>query len=438
MAVKITGVEKGTIAHRLGLRPGDLLLKIGGEEINDVLDYRFFMTAERFPLLLSRNGEQYQKQVVKGEYDDLGLEFETYLMDKQRSCRNNCIFCFIDQNPKGMRESIYFKDDDDRLSFLFGNYITLTNLSDHDVERILRMHISPINISIHTTDPELRVKMMRNRFAGESLKKLYRLCEGEIKINTQLVLCPGYNDGDALEKTFRDLDPLVPTIQSIACVPVGLTAHREGLTELRPFTREEAARTIDTIERWADIWEKRCGMRVGYPSDEFFLLAGRKIPEPEYYGEFANLENGVGLIANTAMEFKSLLPVLEPGENPQTISVATGVAAADSIKALCGLAEQKRPSLKTQVFAIPSRFFGGRITVTGLVTGSDIITELSGKALGDLLIIPSCMLRKEGDKFLDDTTPEYVSERLGVDVMVVEADGASLAEALVEWEGGKA
>lgn len=435
--VRITGVEKGSVAEKLGILPEDLLIKIGDEEINDVLDYRFFMTAEKFSLLLSRGGEEYSKNVVKKEYDDLGLEFETYLMDKQRSCRNNCIFCFIDQNPKGMRESIYFKDDDDRLSFLFGNYITLTNLSDHDVERILRMHISPINISIHTTDPELRVKMMRNRFAGESLRKLYRLCEGNIKINTQLVLCPGYNNGAALEKTLADLDQFVPKLQSIACVPVGLTGYREGLTELRPFTKEEAAETIDIIERWADKWEKQHGMRVGYPSDEFFLLAERKIPEAEYYGEFANLENGVGLIANTALEFKSLLPVLEPSEKKCTISLATGVAAADSIKALCDLAEKERSSLKTQVFAIPSRFFGGRITVTGLVTGSDIITELSGKELGDLLIIPSCMLRKEGDMFLDNTTPEYVSEKLGVDVMVVEADGAALAEALIEWEGGR-
>lgn len=435
--VKITGIEKGSVAEKLGILPGDLLFEIGGEEINDVLDYRFFMTAKRFSLLLERDGVKYEKSVVKGEYDDLGLEFETYLMDKQRSCRNNCIFCFIDQNPKGMRESIYFKDDDDRLSFLFGNYITLTNLSDHDVERILRMHISPINISIHTTDPELRVKMMRNRFAGDALKKLYRLCEGNIKINTQLVLCPKYNNGAALEKTLSDLDALVPKIQSIACVPVGLTAYREGLAELRPFTKEEAAETIDIIERWADRWEKQHGIRVGYPSDEFFLLAERKIPEPEYYGEFANLENGVGLIANTAMEFKGILPVLEPSGEKRTISLATGVAAADSIKALCELAKKKRQSLKTQVFAIPNRFFGGKITVTGLVTGSDIVTELSGKALGDVLIIPSCMLRKEGDMFLDNTTPEYVSEKLGVYVMVVDADGAALAETLIEWEGGR-
>lgn len=435
--VRITGVEKGSIAERLGILPGDLLFKIGDEEINDVLDYRFFMTSEHFLLSLEHDGVKYEKQVIKREYDDLGLEFETYLMDKQRRCRNNCIFCFIDQNPKGMRESIYFKDDDDRLSFLFGNYITLTNLSDHDVERILRMHISPINISIHTTDPELRVKMMRNRFAGESLKKLYRLCEGNIRINTQLVLCPEYNNGAALEKTLSDLDALVPKLQSIACVPVGLTAYREGLADLRPFTREEAGETIDIIERWADRWEKRFGMRIGYPSDEFFLLAERKIPEPEYYGEFANLENGVGLIANTAMEFKGILPVLEPSGKKMTFSLATGRAAADSIRELCDLAEKKRDSLKTQVFAIPSRFFGGKITVTGLVTGSDIVTELSGKGLGDLLIIPSCMLRKEGDMFLDNTTPEYVSQKLGIEVKVVDADGAALAETLIEWEGGR-
>ena len=433
MAVKITEVNRRSPAQRAGIMAGDILVRIDNEEINDVLDYRFFMMAEKMTLFLSRDGKEFSADIVKGEYDDLGLEFESYLMDKQRRCRNNCIFCFIDQNPPGMRESIYFKDDDDRLSFLFGNYITLTNLSDHDVERILRMHISPINISIHTTDPELREKMMRNRFAGESLKKLYRLCEGNIKINTQLVLCPGYNDGEALEKTLADLDRLVPTLQSIACVPVGLTAYREGLTELRPFTKEEAEDTIERIERWADKWYQRCGMRVGYPSDEFFILAGREIPPPEYYGEFANLENGVGLIASTAMDFKSVLPYLEPNHEKRRIAVATGKAAADYIKELCDLAKQHRPELEVEVFPIPSRFFGGRITVTGLVTGSDIITELKGKDLGDLLVVPSCMLRAEQDRFLDDTTPEDVSRELGIEVKVVTADGGSLAETLVEW-----
>lgn len=433
MAVKISGVEAHSIAQRHGIKSGDVLLKIGEEEISDVLDYRFYMTAKRLTLSLSRGSAPYSITVKKDEYDDLGLEFETYLMDKQRSCRNNCIFCFIDQNPQGMRESIYFKDDDDRLSFLFGNYITLTNLSDHDVDRILRMHISPINISVHTTDPELRVKMMRNRFAGSSLQRLYRLCEGNIKINTQLVLCPGYNDGTALERTLSDLDPLVPKIQSIACVPVGLTAYRDGLQpQLRPFTQEEAAQTIDTIEKYADRWFLRHGMRVGYPADEFFLLAKRPIPPAEYYGDFANLENGVGLIANTELEFCSLLPLLEPNRTPRQISVATGVAAGDSIKKLCAKAQESASGLKVEVFPIPSRFFGGRITVTGLVTGSDIITELKGRPLGDLLIIPSCMLRREQDKFLDDTTPEDVSKSLGIPVKVVQDDGASLAEALVE------
>ena len=432
MAVTISGVEKRSIAQRHGIKSGDVLLKIGDEAINDVLDYRFYMTAKRLTLFLRRDQIPYSVAIKKDEYDDLGLEFETYLMDKQRSCRNKCIFCFIDQNPGGMRESIYFKDDDDRLSFLFGNYITLTNLTDHDVERIGRMHISPINISVHTTDPELRVKMMGNRFAGSSLKRLYRLCEGNIRINTQLVLCPGYNDGAALERTLSDLDPLVPKIQSIACVPVGLTAYRDGLPPLRPFTQQEAARTVDTIEKYADRWFSRHGVRVGYPADEFFLLAGRPIPPAEYYGDFANLENGVGLIANTELEFCKLLPLLEPNSTPRHISVATGVAAGDAIKKLCAKAREYAPAMNTEVFPIPSRFFGGRITVTGLVTGSDIITELTGRPLGDLLILPSCMLRREQDKFLDDTTPEDVSAALGIPVKVVQDDGASLAEALVE------
>lgn len=432
MAVRITGIDRHSPAEKAGLLPEDILLKIGEEEIHDVLDYRFYMTAPRLSLALERGGKPFSLEIRKGEYDDLGLEFETYLMDKQRSCSNHCIFCFIDQNPKGMRKTIYFKDDDDRLSFLFGNYITLTNLTDHDIDRILKMHISPINVSVHTTNPELRTAMLRNPNGGSSLEKLRRLCDGSIRVNTQMVLCPGYNDGEELERSFADLDALVPAIQSICCVPVGLTRNRKYLTPLRPFTQEEAARTIDTIEKYANKWLREYGIRVGYPGDEFFLLAGRPIPDAAYYGEFEQIENGVGLIASTRLEFENLIPLLEPKGIPRTISVATGEAAGDSIGALCRRAMEVDPTLTAHCYPIPNQFFGGKITVTGLVTASDILSHLKGRELGEQLLVPSCMLRKEQDLFLDDQTPAALSAALGIPVTVIAADGAGLAEALIE------
>lgn len=433
LAVIVSAVLPRSPAERAGVRVGDELLKIGREPIRDVLDYRFFMLQERFFLTVRRGGKLLSLPVRKEEDEDLGLEFPTYLMDEQKSCRNKCVFCFIDQNPPGMRESIYFKDDDSRLSFLFGNYITLTNLTDEDVERILRLHISPVNVSVHTTDPALRVKMMTNRFAGEeSLARLRRLCEGEIHINTQLVLCPGLNDGEALRKTLNDLGALYPALQSIACVPVGLTAHREGLYPLRPFTKEEAAAVLDLIAEFSEKWLAERGERIVYPADEFFLKAGRKIPEAAYYGEFAQLENGVGLIANCHLEFDRAVRTLSPCGQDRRLTLATGKAAAVSIAALVRKATSLDPMLSVAVCPIPSRFFGGHITVSGLVTGSDIVTELRGRDLGDAVVLPSCMLRHEGDLFLDDMTPQQLSEALGVPVIVSGADGASLAHTLLE------
>ena len=435
MPVVIKQVEPGSPAARAGIRAGDTLLRIDRNVINDVLDYRFYMVTERCFITVRRGTQTMSLPIRKDEYDDLGLEFETYLMDKQRSCCNRCVFCFVDQNPPGMRESIYFKDDDSRLSFLFGNYISLTNLSDSDVERILRMHISPINVSVHTTNPELRVRMMGNRFAGnESLARLRRLCEGEIRLNSQLVLCPGYNDGEELARTLRDLGELWPAMQSIACVPVGLTAHREGLTPLRPFTKEEAARTIDIIEEFSNRWLSERGERIVYPADEFFLRAERPIPPAEYYGEFAQLENGVGLIRCCQAEFEGAVPDISPCGKPRRLTIATGRAALGSISALCSRAMELDPTLAVEVYAIPSRFFGGHISVTGLVTGSDIITELQGRDLGDALIVPDCMLRHEKDRFLDDKTIPDVAAALGVHVICSAATGDALAHTLLEGE----
>lgn len=432
MAVCITQVSKGSPAEKAGVLAGDELVKIGGEDVCDVLDYRFFSAEERLQLLLRRAGKPRLVWVEKGRYDDLGLDFESYLMDEQRRCKNHCVFCFIDQNPKGMRSSIYFKDDDDRLSFLLGNYITMTNLTEREVERIIRMRISPMNISVHTTDPALRVRMMRNPDAGRSIAFLERFAQAGLQINAQLVLCPELNDGKALEKTLDDLGKLYPSVQSVACVPVGLTGHRTGLYELRPFTRREAEQVVDTVERFSGRWLAERGERVAYPADEFFLLAERPIPPAAYYGDFAQLENGVGLIASCADDFDAALPDLIACGRPRRLTLATGCAAAQPIDRLCRRAIEACPALSVSVRAVPARFFGGHVTVAGLVTGSDILSELRGEDCGDALLIPSCMLRHEQDKFLDDTTPQQLSEALGVPVRVIGSDGASLAKALIE------
>lgn len=431
MAVTITGVAGGSPAARAGLRAGDSLLSIGGEEIQDVLDYRFFMAERRLVLRLLRDGRPLDVSVEKGRYDDLGLEFETYLMDRQRSCKNGCVFCFVDQNPKGMRESVYFKDDDDRLSFLFGNYITLTNLTDRDVERIIRMRVSPVNVSVHTTDPGLRARMMRNPAAGQALARLRRLVEGEVRINTQLVLCPGYNDGDALARTLSDLGAFFPWVQSIACVPVGLTGHRAGLTALRPFTPAEAGRAIDTIEDFSSRWLAERGRRAAYPADEFFLLAGRPVPPSEYYGDFEQLENGVGLLALCEEEFFDELAALPPGKAPRSLLAVTGEAAHPLIARLCAAARAADPELTVRAVAVPNLFFGGHITVAGLVTGGDILAAVGPRPACERLLLPSCMLRHEQDRFLDDMPLSALSERLGVPIEVI-SDGGSLARALLK------
>ena len=430
MAVRITGVEQGSIAARSGICAGDEIVSMQSRAVNDVLDYQFLAADRQLSIELLRQGIPYSVKLKKREYDDLGLAFSSYLMDKQRSCRNKCVFCFIDQNPKGMRESIYFKDDDDRLSFLFGNYITLTNLTDHDVDRIIEMKISPINISVHTTNPELRVRMMHNRFAGESLAKLYRLAEAGTKLNTQLVLCPGLNDGQELARSLTDLGRLYPAVQSIACVPVGLTRYREGLAALSPFTRERAGEVIDIIEGFQRQFLERHGERLVYPADEFFLKAEREIPPPVYYEEFAQLDNGVGMLASSQQDFEATLPLLEPKGTKRHYTLVTGEAAFGHIQLLCSRLMQADSSLRIDTVAIKNNFFGGEITVTGLVTATDIAEQLQGKPLGELLILPSVMLRHEQDRFLDDRTPEELSDTLGIPIHILQTDGASLAELL--------
>ena len=432
MSAVIFQVEPRSHAEKHGIRPGETLLELNGHEINDVLDNRFFETNSSLTVkLLSETGEVRQVEIHKPQYDALGLEFHTYLMGEQQHCKNKCIFCFIDQLPKGMRSSLYFKDDDSRLSFLFGNYITLTNLTDKDVDRILEMHISPVNISVHTTNPELRVKMMKNPFAGESLKYLYRLAEHGTKINCQLVLCPGYNDGEELWRSLRDLKGLAPAIESVAAVPVGLTKYRENLPHLERFTRESAGQVIDILEDFAAECRRDVGYRMAYASDEFYLLAGRPMPDAEFYGDMSQLENGVGMSALLEEEFSFAMEDAPGDARVRRVSLATGVAAEPLISRLCAQIPEKYPGVTCQVTAIVNHFFGEHITVSGLVTGGDLIAQMKGKDLGEAWLLPENMLRREGDLFLDDVSWQEVEKALGVPVVIVSNDGQALLDAIL-------
>lgn len=429
MAVRITSVEPGSPARRARIHKGDTLISINGNAITDVLDYRFYMTDEHLEILLCDQEKKLRTVVVeKDEYDDLGLEFETYLMDRQMGCKNACIFCFVDQTPPGMRKSLYFKDDDTRMSFLFGNYTTLTNLKEGDIQRIIKMHISPINISIQTMNPALRVQMMKNPFAGESLKFVRMLTEGGIKINTQIVLCPGYNDGEQLEYSLSELAKLGPNVQSIAVVPVGLTRYREKLTPLRGFFPQEAVEVVKTMERWGEYFCKEYGTRTAYASDEFYILAGKDFPPYEFYEDFAQLENGVGMMTLMQHDFTQALKEAQLEQSPAAhrCTIATGQLAYPMMQDFAERVQQAFPQVQVQVKKIRNDFWGPTITVAGLITGQDLLVQLEGLDLGSELLIPANMLRHEQDRFLDDLTLEQVQETLGVPVLPVENDAFEL------------
>lgn len=429
MAVRITSVEPGSPARRARIHKGDTLISINGNAITDVLDYRFYMTDEHLEILLCDQEKKLRTVVVeKDEYDDLGLEFETYLMDRQMGCKNACIFCFVDQTPPGMRKSLYFKDDDTRMSFLFGNYTTLTNLKEGDIQRIIKMHISPINISIQTMNPALRVQMMKNPFAGESLKFVRMLTEGGIKINTQIVLCPGYNDGEQLEYSLSELAKLGPNVQSIAVVPVGLTRYREKLTPLRGFFPQEAVEVVKTMERWGEYFCKEYGTRTAYASDEFYILAGKDFPPYEFYEDFAQLENGVGMMTLMQHDFAQALKEAQLEQSPAAhrCTIATGQLAYPMMQDFAERVQQAFPQVQVQVKKIRNDFWGPTITVAGLITGQDLLAQLEGLDLGSELLIPANMLRHEQDRFLDDPTLEQVQETLGVPALPVENDAFEL------------
>lgn len=437
MAVVIRSVAPQSPASQAGILPGESLLAINRHDIYDILDYRFYETNQHLELSLSDpKGVLRTVTIRKPQYDPIGLEFDSYLMDQKHSCRNHCIFCFIDQMPKGMRDTLYFKDDDERLSFLFGNYVTLTNLSEREISRMIQMKISPVNVSVHTTNPDLRVKMMGNRFAGKVLEVLPRFAKAGLRINCQCVLCPGINDGPELARTLSDLEALMPQLESVSLVPVGLTKFRDGLAELRPYTPQEAADTIDLVDSFGDRFVKEYGSRTVFASDEFYLTAGRPIPPSGFYEDFAQLESGVGSLACLQDEFLSAwddakafeeVPVFE---QPRTVTIATGVAAAPFLQKLLDGVIKTCHNLSCHVIPVRNDFFGERITVAGLVTATDLIAQLKSQPLGDVLLIPNVMLRHDEDVFLDDRSVTDVSHALQIPVVPVPNDGYQLLDAL--------
>lgn len=431
MAVKIFDVTTGSHADKAGIKKGETLLSINSNEIVDVLDYRFYQVNRKLTLEVEDEDKNVRTiEMTKGEYEEIGLEFETYLMDKQHSCRNKCIFCFIDQLPKGMRESLYFKDDDSRLSFLFGNYITLTNITEHEIDRIIKMHISPINVSVHTTNPELRCKMMNNRFAGDTLKYLKRFADAGITLNCQIVSCPGINDGDELVRTLTDLENL--GVNMTAIVPVGLTRYRENLYPLVPYNKETAGQTIDIIEKMGDECVKKHGRRIFFPGDEFYLLAEREIPSPEFYEDFSALEDGIGMIAYLTDDVGWKLEELDADESLcHKVTIACGEGVFPYMKRIMSMINENFPNITINTRAIKNNFFGGGVNVSGLVTGGDLIDQLRGDDLGDRLIIPSSMLRFENDLFLDDVSTDDVERELGVTLVPVNNNGNDLVEAVI-------
>ena len=431
MSVIIGDVEKGSVAYKARIKPGDTLVSLNGNIIMDVLDYRFYQNDEKIIVeIINQKGKIKKIKIKKNETQELGLLFDTYLMDEKRSCKNKCVFCFIDQLPKGLRDSLYFKDDDSRLSFLFGNYITLTNITEHEIERIINMHISPINISVHTTNPELRVQMMTNKNAGRVLDIMYRFNNAGIKMHSQLVLCPGFNDGEELRRSLNDLLEL-ENMECVAAVPVGLTKFRDGLERLEPFNKETATDVLDIIEEYSQKSIEKYGERRFYGSDEFYLLSGREVPSADFYGDFLLLENGVGLWALLKSEVESALSDAVNCSKNRHISIATGVAAYPLINEIASLCEQKCNGLKCDVYKIKNDFFGEKITVAGLITATDIYNQLNDKDLGEELLIPKSMLRAEGDMFLDSITVEELSQKLNVKIIPTDCDGYALTDAIL-------
>lgn len=449
----IKEIAPGSIAFEMNLEPGDELLFVNGKKITDVLDYRFQAAGEDILLLVKKkNGEEWELEIEKDYSDDLGITFEDGLMDDYKSCRNKCIFCFIDQLPPGMRDTLYFKDDDTRLSFLQGNYVTLTNLSDEDIERICFYKLSPINISVHATNPELRCKMLNNRFAGKIEDIIKRFCEAEIEMNCQAVLCKGFNDGKELDRTIADLEKYIPFISSMSVVPAGLTKFRDKLTKLDLFDKNESRDVVRQIELWQQHMMAAHGTRFVYASDEWYIKAGLPLPSDEAYESYAQLENGVGmmrsLITDTRLSIEDYFYELDevrkekdfsdtdtelilPEKLKRHVSIATGMLAGDYIKDLCDEIKSRFPGLSVDVYKITNNFFGENITVSGLLTGQDILEGLTGKDLGDELLLPENMLRSGEDVFLDDVKVSELEKALQTKISIVKSNGSGLFDAVI-------
>ena len=429
----ISSVAPGSIAQEMGIEPGDRLLEVNGKSPEDVFDYRYLMNEEEILVLFRKvMGEEWELEIEKEYEDDLGIEFENGLMDDYRSCRNKCIFCFIDQLPKGMRSTLYFKDDDSRLSFLQGNYLTLTNMSEHDIDRIIQYKLSPINISFQTMNPELRCKMLHNRFAGEIFDKVKRLKDAGIIMNGQIVLCRGVNDGAELERSIRELTAYMPQLESVSVVPVGLTRYRDGLYPLEPFTKEDACEVLDLIHGWQEKLYKEWGNHFIHAGDEWYILAERPIPEEKTYDGYLQLENGVGMVRLLDEEVAQTLAGMTGDDRKIHRTIATGELAAPFLRKHVESVRKKYPNVDIQVLAIKNEFFGGKITVAGLITGTDLISQLKGKDLGDRLLLTNHMLKSGEPVFLDDVTVDDVQNALQIKVSIVESSGADFVSSLIE------
>jgi putative radical SAM enzyme (TIGR03279 family) len=431
---RVKEVYKGSIADEAGIVPGDIINKINGEEIHDILEYKFLTSDEELELEVIKNsGDVEIISIYNEEYEDLGIVFENPLIDKAKFCSNKCIFCFIDQLPQNMRKTLYFKDDDSRLSFLQGNYVTLTNMSDRDISRIIKFRLSPINISVHTTNPELRIKMLGNHKAGQIMKQIRLLAQAHITMNCQIVLCRGINDGNELDRTLNDITSLYPHVNSVSVVPVGLTVYRDRLYELVPYNKESSLEVILQVEAWQKKLLRKYGSRIVFLADEFYIMASRPIPSYKHYEGFPQIENGVGLIASMQEEFNQGIKKLKKQIilDNRCISIATGVSAKSFIDSLVNKLQSKISGLEVKVHAIKNMFFGENVTVAGLVTGKDIINQLKGKELGSELLIPATMLRSDRDIFLDDTSIEDVEQALKVKVVTVENNGFDFIDKVI-------
>ncbi len=429
----IKEVCPGSIAQEMGIEPGDVLLSIDGNEIEDVFDYHFYVNDEYITVLIRKPyGEEWELEIEKDDEEDLGIVFARGLMDEYRSCRNKCMFCFIDQMPRGMRDTLYFKDDDSRLSFLQGNYVTLTNMSDHDIERIVRYHLEPINISFHTTNPALRCRMLNNRFAGDALLKADRLFAAGIRMNGQIVLCKGINDGEELERSIRELSRYIPWLESVSVVPVGLTRYREGLYPLKPFTREDAKEVLGIIHRWQEKLYEESGTHFIHGGDEWYTLAEEELPEAERYDGYLQLENGVGMLRLLMDEFAESLAELPGDKTAREVSIATGKLAYPYIRRLAEKLMEKYTGTMIYVYAIENKFFGEMITVSGLITGQDLKEQLTGRNLGDKLLLPCNMFRSGEEVFLDDMTLTELAKALQVRADIVKSSGQDFIEAIID------